>query len=89
MDVLPLKSFAAPLLSRDLVDLTPPTQTRQGLHARLTMQMLMDAEADVNAQGGYYGNALQAALVKGHDKVVQILLNAGADVNAQGAESSP
>ena len=25
------------------------------------VQMLLDARADVNAQGGYYGNALQAA----------------------------
>jgi hypothetical protein len=82
MDVLPLKSFAAPLLSRDLVDLTPPTQTRQGLHARLTMQMLMDAEADVNAQGGYYGNALLATLVNGHAKMVQMLRDPGAEMNA-------
>ena len=29
---------------------------------------------DVNAQGGYYGNALQAASEEGHDKVVQMLL---------------
>jgi ankyrin repeat protein len=88
MDVLPLKSFAAPLLSRDLVDLTPPTQTRQGLHARLTMQMLMDAEADVNAQGGYYGNALLATLVNGHAKMVQMLRDPGAEMNAQGADCS-
>jgi hypothetical protein len=30
--------------------------------------MLMDAGADVNAQGERYGNALQAASSKGHDK---------------------
>ncbi|THW54470.1 hypothetical protein D6D19_10716, partial [Aureobasidium pullulans] len=42
--------------------------------------------ADVNAQGGEYGSALQAASVKGHDKTVQILLDRGADVNAQGGE---
>jgi Ankyrin repeats (3 copies) len=40
--------------------------------------------ADVNAQGGYYGNALQAASSRGHDKVVEVLLAKGANVNAQG-----
>ncbi|RJE17605.1 Ankyrin repeat protein [Aspergillus sclerotialis] len=38
----------------------------------------------VNAQGGHYGNALQAASSGGHAKLVQILLDRGADVNAQG-----
>jgi hypothetical protein len=40
--------------------------------------MLMDAEADVNAQGGHFGNALQAASAEGHEKVVQMLRAAGA-----------
>jgi ankyrin repeat domain-containing protein 50 len=44
----------------------------------------MAAGADVNAQGGVYGNALQQASAGGHDKVVQMLMAAGADVNAQG-----
>ncbi|KFZ24483.1 hypothetical protein V502_01035 [Pseudogymnoascus sp. VKM F-4520 (FW-2644)] len=34
--------------------------------------------ADVNAQGGAYGNALQAASDGGHDKVVEVLLSKGA-----------
>ena len=42
------------------------------------VQMLMDAGADVNAQGGGYGNALQAASERGHEKVVQMLIDAGA-----------
>ena len=50
------------------------------------VQTLLDARADVNAQGGKYGNALQAASYGGHEKVVQILMNAGAEVNAQGGE---
>jgi ankyrin repeat protein len=47
------------------------------------VQMLIDAGADVNAQGGEHGNALQAALVLyyGNKKVVQMLIDAGADVN--------
>jgi hypothetical protein len=48
------------------------------------VQRLLEAGADINAQGGEYGNALQAASEKGHDSVVQRLLEAGADVNAQG-----
>ncbi|KAL5364805.1 hypothetical protein BJX96DRAFT_168590 [Aspergillus floccosus] len=38
----------------------------------------------VNAQGGHFGSALQAAAYKAHEKVVQMLLDRSADVNAQG-----
>ncbi|ORY67765.1 ankyrin repeat-containing domain protein [Pseudomassariella vexata] len=48
------------------------------------VQRLIEKNADVNAQGGEYGNALQAASYRGHEKVVQILLEKNADVNAQG-----
>jgi ankyrin repeat domain-containing protein 50 len=48
--------------------------------------MLLDAGADVNAQGGYRVNAMQAASNGGHEKVVQMLLDAGADVNALGGK---
>ena len=51
------------------------------------MQMLLDKGANVNAQGERYGNALQAALVGGHDQVIQMLLDKGADVNALQAAS--
>ncbi|KAF4461456.1 hypothetical protein FALBO_11750 [Fusarium albosuccineum] len=40
--------------------------------------------ADVNAQGGDYGNALQAASFMGHQGIVQLLLDRGADINAEG-----
>lgn len=39
--------------------------------------------ADVNAQGGHLGSALQAASLEGHKTIVDILLNKGADINAQ------
>ncbi|EUC31762.1 hypothetical protein COCCADRAFT_38175 [Bipolaris zeicola 26-R-13] len=54
------------------------------LGLKRVVKLLLNAGADVNAQGGLYGNALQAASVKGHEQIVKILLNAGADVNAQG-----
>jgi ankyrin repeat protein len=47
------------------------------------VQLLLNEYADVNAQGGWYGNALQAASAKGHEQVVRMLLNQGANVNAK------
>ena len=41
--------------------------------------MQPDKGADVNAQGGGYGNTLQAASSGGYEKVVQTLLDKGAD----------
>ncbi|KAI7109644.1 hypothetical protein KC339_g625 [Hortaea werneckii] len=50
------------------------------------VELLLARGADVNAQGGYFGNALQAAASEGSIEVVERLLTAGADVNAQGGE---
>jgi hypothetical protein len=50
------------------------------------VEQLLEDGADVNAQGGQYGNALQAASYMGHLAVVELLLSQGADVNAQGGE---
>ncbi|RSL87112.1 hypothetical protein CEP51_002393 [Fusarium floridanum] len=52
----------------------------------LTARELMKKGADVNAQGGMYGNALQAASSEGHLDIVRLLVEKGADVNAQGGE---
>lgn len=43
---------------------------------------LLGYGADVNAQGGWYGNALQAASFGGYREIVQVLVDKGADVNA-------
>ncbi|SLM41431.1 P-loop containing nucleoside triphosphate hydrolase, partial [Lasallia pustulata] len=55
-------------------------------HKKATGLRDIDEGADINAQGGRYGNALQAASERGHDQVVRMLLDKGADVNAQGGE---
>ncbi|KAH7146066.1 hypothetical protein EDB81DRAFT_759375 [Dactylonectria macrodidyma] len=68
------------------------TARDHALHAALARghkkiaQLLIDKNADVNARGGRYGNALQAASVGGHEKIVQlpVLLDNNADVNARG-----
>ena len=52
------------------------------------VQILLDTGADVNAQGGYFGNALQAASTKGYEEVVQILLENGADVDTLDEKNS-
>jgi ankyrin repeat protein len=44
---------------------------------------LIDRGANVNAEGGYYGNPLYAASVQGHEKIVELLLSKGADINGQ------
>ena len=47
------------------------------------VRLLLKKGAEVNAQLGPYGNALQAASVQGHEAVVNMLLNRGARINAQ------
>jgi ankyrin repeat protein len=43
-------------------------------------------DIDVNAKGGKYGSALQAAAYAGQPESVKLLIQKGADVNAQGGE---
>ena len=52
--------------------------------ASVLTRTLLEGGADVNAQGGYYGNALQVASAQGHREVAMLLLDKGADPNAQG-----
>ncbi|RKK66735.1 hypothetical protein BFJ69_g15137 [Fusarium oxysporum] len=49
-----------------------------------TVRVLLSNDWNVNAQGGLYSTALQAASYRGHQEIVRLLLNEGADVNAQG-----
>ncbi|KXJ84981.1 Pfs, NACHT and ankyrin domain protein [Microdochium bolleyi] len=53
-----------------------------------TATSLLEKGADVNAQGGEYGNALQAASARGHEAIVRLLLAQEADVNAPDGAAS-
>ncbi|KAF2688887.1 ankyrin, partial [Lentithecium fluviatile CBS 122367] len=46
-----------------------------------TAKLLIDMDADVNARGREYGNALYAALFRGHKQVVKLLLKKNVNVN--------
>ncbi|RDL34761.1 uncharacterized protein BP5553_07889 [Venustampulla echinocandica] len=48
------------------------------------VEVLLNAEADPNVQGGHHGTALQAACVFGAIDVASLLLEKGADPNIQG-----
>ncbi|KAF9061840.1 ankyrin repeat-containing domain protein [Rhodocollybia butyracea] len=64
------------------------TQLYYAAAAGLThdVHQLLQSGYDVHAQGGRYGNALQAAVVGGYEPVVHVLLEHGAEVNAPGGE---
>lgn len=51
---------------------------------KLVQTIVNQDDSVINAQGGFYGNALVAASYEGHEKVVEILLAAGADMDGQG-----
>lgn len=50
------------------------------------LTLLLDHGAEVNARGGKFGTALQAACTSGEMKRVRVLLDRGADVNIEGGE---
>jgi ankyrin repeat protein len=47
------------------------------------VQLLLDKDANVDAQDEIHGNALLAASAYGHNRVVKLLLDKGANVNAK------
>ena len=49
-------------------------------------EWLLTEGADIDAQGGRYGNALQVASRHGQEAIVRLLLDRGADINAQGGK---
>jgi hypothetical protein len=71
-------------LEKSLISIPMPLYYAALLGFSTITRLLLDAGADVNAQGGRYGNALQAASEGGHKQIVKTLLDKGANVNAQG-----
>ena len=54
----------------------------EGSHSEI-IRLLLEKGADIDAQDGEYGNALQGAVRKVHLETAQLLLANGADVNAR------
>ncbi|RFU30804.1 hypothetical protein B7463_g5547, partial [Scytalidium lignicola] len=78
-----LKDIETPLYYASLAGLE---QTVESLieEGEDIVEILLNAGADVNKEGGiYYNTALQSASGEGHEKIVKLLLNAGADVNKE------
>ncbi|KAJ9412649.1 hypothetical protein FOXG_17298 [Fusarium oxysporum f. sp. lycopersici 4287] len=48
-----------------------------------TVKVLLSNNRNVNAQGGRYGTALQAASAEGYKEIVRLLLDKNADINAR------
>ena len=51
------------------------------LELKYVAESFLNEGADINTQGSYYSNALQAASDRGYNQIVQILLDKGADIN--------
>jgi hypothetical protein len=49
-------------------------------------KILLEKRADVNAKGGFKGNALQTASSRGHNQIFKQLFDKGAGFNVQGGD---
>ncbi|CAG8397932.1 unnamed protein product [Penicillium salamii] len=81
------------ILGMDKSDINTPddTTTYPVMWASLNghdrvVKLLLDEGADVNAQGGEYGNSLQAACSGGYAKIAHMLLERGVNINVRGGE---
>jgi hypothetical protein len=55
-------------------------------HNAVIVKLLLENGAAVNAEGGIFCNALQAASFRGAEAIVNLLLENGADVNLKGGK---
>jgi ankyrin repeat protein len=80
----PDRPWEKPDFEKSVEDVPVPLYYAAQLGLDTITKLLLHRGDGVNAQGGYYGNALQAASVGGHEQVVKMLLDRGGNVNAQG-----
>ncbi|KAF8954305.1 hypothetical protein BDZ97DRAFT_2081794 [Flammula alnicola] len=71
-------------LSEHRSKIAPPLYYASLAGLQHVSECLLETKVNVNAQGGRYGNALQAASNGGHEVIVKLLFEKGAEVNAQG-----
>ncbi len=74
-------------LSLTVNELAPPLYYAACIGVSEVVEKILQKSVDVNAHGRY-GNALHAASVHGHEKVVGMLLIAGAKVNGDALEAA-
>ena len=80
----PDSPWRGPDLRIDLDNVAAPLYYAALLGLSVITKLQLDQGAQVNAQGGRYGNALQAASARGYEQIVKMLLDNKAEVNAQG-----
>ncbi|KAF2737831.1 hypothetical protein EJ04DRAFT_460527, partial [Polyplosphaeria fusca] len=80
----PDEPWREPDFRKDLKEISNPLYYTALLGLRDVVKVLLDKGADVNAQGGYFGNALCAASYRGKKQVVKMLFDAGTNVTASG-----
>jgi ankyrin repeat protein len=78
----PENPWDRPNLTRSLGNVAHPLYYAALFGLADVVDLLLEKGADANAQGGQYGNALQAAAGSGHERTVQLLIAHGAQVNA-------
>ena len=71
-------------LQKERVDIATPLYYASVAGLTEATHALLEMQACINAQGGRYRNALQAAASEGHFAIAKLLIEKGADVNAQG-----
>ncbi|KAL9064791.1 MAG: hypothetical protein Q9161_008646 [Pseudevernia consocians] len=82
LDDIPSPVYYASLLGLDqtLHEILNTQEVESTITPAQSVASASKVSKQINARGGSYSNALQAALVKGHDEIVQILLDRGAEI---------
>ena len=73
-------------LQKHMLDIAKPLYYASLAGLTEASYALVEMGADVNAQGGDYGNALQAASFGGHEAIAMLLIAKGANISTQGGD---